>query len=142
MIDKAYLLNFGAPMTSGVLKAIQEKENISYVEQILIPRSIDLYKHSTYIQIHDIVESHKHYFRGPRPVIVNLPGLTIYAACLLTEISALTGRLPVIIECNKSFSSGGAFSEFKFKRLYNLDRERTVSREKYKGNAGCESSLE
>ena len=64
--------------------------------------------------------------------IINLPGLPIFSAFLITEIHALTGKFPVVVECLKDYSNDGIFSHYKFKRLYDLDRERVQSREKYK----------
>jgi len=132
VIEKVYLLNFGAELSESIIEDIKKKENILELEQIRIKRSLNLKKHSIYIQVHDIVEEFKDYFTSKHPVIINLPGLPIYAACLITEISALTGKLPIIVECVKDYDSDGVFSDFKFKRLYNLDRERAYSRESYK----------
>lgn len=131
-IPKAYLLNFGSQLSDSIVDDIKEKENIDDIEQVHIKRSLNLRKHSVYIQVHDIIDQHKSYFLSDAPVMINLPGLPIYVACLLTEISALTSKLPVIVECIKDYSSEGTFSQFKFKRLYNLDRERSWSRENYK----------
>jgi len=131
-IEKVYLLNFGALLSDHIIDKLKEQENIQEIEQIHIKRSLNLKKYSVYIQVHDIVNEFKDYFLSKIPVVINLPGLPIYAACLITEISALTGKLPVIIECVKDYDSDGVFSDFKFKRLYNLDRERAYSREAYK----------
>lgn len=133
-VEKAYLLNFGALLSDGIIKAIKKDHDISNIEQVHIRASLNLKKHSTYIQVHDIVEKNKDYFCSGVPVIINLPGLPVYVAHLLTEISALTSKLPVLVECVKDYDSDGIFSDFKYKRLYDLDRERSWSRENYKRN--------
>jgi len=133
-IKKVYIMNFGALLSDEIIEQIKEQEGIEEIEQIHIKRSLNLKKHSVYIQVHDIINEYKKYFLGNTPVIVNLPGLPIYVAALITEISALTSRLPIIVECIKEYSNG-VFSKFKYKRLYNLDKERTCSRESYKTNS-------
>lgn len=130
--EKVYLLNFGAILSDNIIQAIKEDHKIQEIEQIHITASLNLRQHSTYIQVHDIVERYKDYFLSNTPVIVNCPGLPIYVAHLLTEISALTGKLPVILECIKDYDADGIFSKFKYKRLYELSRERTWSRENFK----------
>jgi len=97
----------------------------------MIKTSLNLKKHSTYIQVHDLVLDNGDLMTSDF-FIVNLPGLPIFAAFLITEIHALTGRFPIIVECLKDYSNEGIFSHYKFKRLYDLDRERVQSREKYK----------
>ena len=134
-VEKAYLLNFGALLSDNIVEAIKADHDIADIEQIHIRASLNLKKHSTYIQVHDIVEKHKEYFCSGIPIIINLPGLPIYVAHLLTEISALTSKLPVIVECVKDYDSDGIFSDFKYKRLYDEDRERSWSRENYKRNS-------
>jgi len=136
-IKKVYLLNFGALLSDEIIEDMKQSENIEEIEQIHIKKSLNLRKHSVYIQVHDIVSEYKRYFLGETPVIINLPGLPIYVASLITEISALTSRLPIIVECVKEYSNG-VFSSFKYKRLYNLDKERTCSRESYKTNSARE----
>ena len=136
-IKQVYLLNFGALLSDDIIEDLKEQEGIEEVTQIHIKRSLNLKKHSVYIQVHDIVNEYKKYFLSDTPVIVNLPGLPIYVASLITEISALTSRLPIILECIKEYSNG-VFSSFKYKRLYNLDKERTCSRESYKTNTDRE----
>ncbi len=125
------LINFGSELRNDVIKDIEEKHNIE-IEQILIKASLNLKKHSTYIQVHDIIEKYIPYFTEKDFFIVNLPGLPIFAAFLIAEIHALTGRFPIILECLKDYSNDGIFSHYKFKRLYDLDRERVQSRENYK----------
>lgn len=131
-VEKAYLLNFGAILSDDITDAIKKEHNIQDIEQVHIKASLNLRQHSTYIQVHDIVERYKNYFLSNTPVLINLPGLPIYVAHLLTEISALTGELPIILECIKDYDTDGIFSKFKYKRLYELSRERTWSRENFK----------
>ena len=87
---------------------------------------------STYIQVHDIIARNKQLFFEKSFSIINLPGLPIFAALLIVEIHALTGKFPVIAECIKDYTNDGIFTKFKFKRLYDLDRERIQSRERFK----------
>lgn len=125
------LLNFGAELRDDVITDINLAHDIE-VKQILIKASLNLKKHSTYIQVHDLIISNSDLITNEEFCIVNLPGLPIFAAFLITEIHALTGRFPIIIECLKDYSNEGIFSHYKFKRLYDLDRERVQSREKFK----------
>jgi len=130
MLKTVNLINFGAFLKEDIINAIGEEHSI-FVKQINIKNtSLNLKKHSTFIQVHDLVEQNKDYFS--EDFIVNLPGLPIFAAMLIAEIHGLTGAFPKIVECVKDYSQEGMFSEFKYKRLYNLDRERTQSRENYK----------
>lgn len=131
---KINLINFGANLREDIIKSIEEDQNI-VIEQILVKgTSLNLKKHSTAIQVHDLIENNKEYFLDVDDFIINLPGLPIFAAMLISEIHALTGKFPKIVECIKDYENEGMFSSFKYKRLYDLDRERTVSRENYKKN--------
>lgn len=125
------LINFGTELNETVIKAIEEEYKIA-IEQHMVRASLNLKKNSTFIQVHDIINKNKNLFCENEFFIINLPGLPIYSAFLITEINALTGRFPVIVECIKDYSNEGIFSQYKFKRLYDLDRERTQSRENYK----------
>lgn len=125
------LINFGAALHMKVIEAIQEDHKIK-IEQINISASLNLKKHSTYIQVNDLIKKNKNLFFEKDFFIINLPGLPIFSAFLITEIHALTGKFPIIIECLKDYSNEGIFSHYKFKRLYDLDRERNQSREKHK----------
>jgi len=131
---KVNLINFGANLHEDIIKSIEEDQGI-IIEQILVKgTSLNLKKHSTAIQVHDLIESNKEHFLNVDDFIINLPGLPIFAAMLISEIHALTGKFPKIVECIKDYENEGMFSSFKYKRLYDLDRERTVSRENYKKN--------
>lgn len=125
------LINFGAELHTNVIEAVEKEHNIK-IEQINVPASLNLKKYSTYIQVHDLVEKNKELFYQKDFFILNLPGLPIFSAFLITEIHALTGKFPIILECLKDYSNEGIFSHYKFKRLYDLDRERVQSRERYK----------
>jgi len=125
------LINFGAELHDSVISSIEQESNID-IKQINIPASLNLKKHSTYIQVHDLVEKNKNLFNENDFFILNLPGLPIFSAFLITEVHALTGRFPIVLECLKDYSNEGIFSTYKFKRLYDLDRERVQSREGYK----------
>ena len=129
--SKVNLINFGAELLERVIVDIEDNHKID-IEQHHIKASLNLKKYSTYIQVHDIIEKNKELFFEKDFFIVNLPGLPIYTAFLVSEIHALTGKFPIIVECVKDYSNEGIFSQFKFKRLYDLDRERTQSRENYK----------
>ena len=129
--QKVNLINFGAELHEDVIKEIEEKHKV-ILKLVSIKASLNLKKHSTYIQAHDIIEKNKMYFCENDFSIINLPGLPIFAAFLITEIHALTGRFPIVLECLKDYSQDGIFSHYKFKRLYDLDRERVQSREYFK----------
>jgi hypothetical protein len=134
---KVNLLNFGAELHESVIKDIEKEHDIE-INEISIKASLNLKKHSTYIQVHDLIEKNKQYINNKDFFIVNLPGLPIFAAFLITEIHALTGKFPILLECIKDYSNEGIFSHYKYKRLYDLDRERVQSREKYKINPNNE----
>lgn len=125
------LLNFGAELKQHVIDDIETEHSIE-IEQHLIKASLNLKKRSTLIQIHDLVEKYYDLFFEKDYFIINLPGLPIYSAFLISEIHALIGRFPIIVECIKDYSHDGIFTDYKFKRLYDLDRERTQSRENFK----------
>jgi len=125
------LINFGAQLNSEIIEGI-EKEHKLKINQIMIKSSLNLKKHSTLIQVHDLINKNKKLFTENEFFIINLPGLPIYAAFLMVELHALTGKFPIIVECLKDYSQGGIFSNYKYKRLYDCDRERTCSRENYK----------
>jgi hypothetical protein len=128
------LINFGSELKPDVISCIEADHSIS-IDQIMIRASLNLKKHSSYIQVHDIIKENMDKFNGDF-FIINLPGLPIYAAFVVTEIHALTGKFPIIVECCKNFASEGMFTEFKYKRLYDCDRERTQSREDFRCG-GC-----
>lgn len=125
------LINFGSDLSDSVIHQIEEKHQIQ-ISQIRIKASLNLKKHSTYIQVHDLIEANKKYFLENENFIINLPGLPIFSAFLMTEIHALTGKFPVILECVKEYDENNIFSSYVFKRLYDCDRERVQSRENYK----------
>ncbi len=128
---KVKLINFGAELQNSVLVSIEEGHELE-IDQVRIKASLDLKKHSTYIQVHSLIERNRDLFFENDFFIINLPGLPIFSAMLITEIHALTGKFPVILECIKDFSQDGIFSSYKYKRLYDLSRERTQSRENFK----------
>ncbi len=125
------LINFGTELNKVVIDAIEAEYKVN-IEQHMVRASLNLKKNSTFIQVHDIIAKNRELFCTNEFFIVNLPGLPIYAAFLITEIHALTGKFPIVVECVKDYSNDGIFSQYKFKRLYDLDRERTQSRENYK----------
>lgn len=126
------LINFGAFLKDEIIEDIENDQNIQ-VKQIMVKgTSLNLKKRSTYIQVHDLVEQNQDNFMNADDFIINFPGLPIFAGMLVAEIHALTGRFPKIVECVKDYAEEGMFSDFKYKRLYDLDRERVTSRENYK----------
>ena len=133
---KVNLVNFGTELKQDLIEAIEKENNIE-ITQVCIKASLNLKKRSTYIQVVDLINNNKNLFLENSHFIINLPGLPIFAAFLITEIHALTGGFPIIIECVKDYENNGVFSDYKFKRLYDLNRERTQSRESYKNSKGC-----
>ena len=133
---KVNLFNFDTELHESVIKDIEKDHDIEIVE-VSIKASLNLKKHSTYIQVHDLIEKNRQFFNNKDFFIVNLPGLPIFAAFLITEIHAITGKFPILLECIKDSSNEGILSHYKYKRLYDLDRERVQSREKYKLNPNC-----
>jgi len=131
-IKKVNLINFGAYLKDDIISDIEKDQNIEINQVVVKGTSLNLKKHSTHIQIHDLVEQNKQSFLDADDFIINLPGLPIFGAMLIVEIHALTGKFAKIVECVKDYEHEGMFSDFKYKRLYDLDRERTASRESYK----------
>jgi hypothetical protein len=126
------LLNFGAKLSDEVLKNIQSEVDASSVEQVLKKVNLDLSK-NPYLQCHDIVMSVKSYLLDDStPYVINLPGLPIACVFIVNEISAISGKEPTIVFTSRDIAKESFFSEFKFKRLFNLNYERTVTREKFK----------
>lgn len=130
---KVNLINFGAELHESVIQDVETEWEVE-VKQIRVKKSLDLKKKSSYIQVHDLIENNKELFLEREFFIINLPGLPIFAAFLIAEIHALTGNFPIIVECLKDYSNEGIFSHYKYKRLYDLNRERTQSRENFKNS--------
>jgi len=128
-IKNVNLINFGSELSDEVIKQIENTHKFK-INQIRIKASLNLKKYSTYIQVADIIRANRQYFT--ENIIINLPGLPIFSAFLITEIHALTGKFPVILECVKDFDEQKIFSNYVFKRLYDCERERSQSRENYK----------
>jgi len=132
--EKVYLLNFGAKLSDEVLRNIEKEVSAKICEQIMIKVNLDLSK-NPYLQCHDIVAKQKIYILGDFPFVVNLPGLPIACIFIINEISALKGREPIIVYTSRNIAKEGFFSEFKFKRIFDLSYEKTVTRERFKGGS-------
>jgi len=128
---KVYLLNFGAKLSDEVLDAVKTEVDADSIEQVIKKVNLDLSK-NPYLQCHDVVLSQKKILMGEDPFVVNLPGLPIACVFIANEITALTGREPTIIFTSRNIAGEGYFSDFKFRRLFNLSYEKTVTREKFK----------
>lgn len=133
MAEIVSLINFGSDLADSVIKAIEEKHKIQ-IKEVRIKASLNLRKNSSYIQVSDLIRANRKYFSENEKFIINLPGLPIFSAFLITELHALTGKFPVILECIKEYDENNIFSSYIFKRLYDLDRERVQSRENYKSS--------
>lgn len=128
---KVYILNFGAKFDEDVKEAIRQQVDAAEVEQVMKKVNLDLSK-NPYLQCHNIVLSQKDILLGDDPYVVNLPGLPIACVFLINEITAITGNEPTVIFTSRNIAEEGFFSSFKFKRLFNLSYEKTVTREKFK----------
>jgi len=124
------LINFGTDLKSETLAAIEAEHDV-IITLVPVKASLNLKKHSTLIQVHDLIKYHMEDFK--EDFIINLPGLPIFAAFLVCELHAMTGRFPVILECSKNYDTEGMFGDLQYKRLYNCERERNQSREDFKG---------
>lgn len=133
--EKMYLVNFGAKLSDEVLEAVKNEVKAETIEQIIKKVNLDLSK-NPYLQIHDVVFSVKKYLLDDYPSVINLPGLPIACVFIVNEIEALTGKPPVIVFTSRDISKEGYFSDFKFKRLFSLNYERTATRERFK-NGNC-----
>lgn len=129
--EKVYLVNFGAKLADDAVENIRKEVGANSIEQILKKVNLDLSK-NPYIQCHDIVMSQKSYLLGEFPCVINLPGLPIACVFIVNEIAAITGHEPTIVFTSRNISGEGYFSDFKFKRMFNLQYERTVTRERFK----------
>jgi hypothetical protein len=129
--ERVYLLNFGARLNDEVLEAVKKEVDADDIEQIMRKVNLDLSK-NPYLQCHDIVLSQKKYLMSEFPFVINLPGLPIACAFIANEIAAITGREPTIVFTSRNIAGEGYFSDFRFRRLFNLSYEKTVTREKFK----------
>lgn len=125
------MINFGAKLTDEVLDSIKKEVNSDEIEQIMKKVNLDLSK-NPYLQCHDVVLSQKKILMGDDPYVINLPGLPIACVFIANEIAAITGREPTIVFTSRNIAGEGYFSDFKFRRLFNLSYEKTVTREKFK----------
>jgi len=125
------LLNFGAKLNNDVLDKIKTEIGANEVKQEMAKVNLDLSK-NPYIQCHDIVYSKIDIITGDDPFIINLPGLPIACVFIINEITAITGVEPTLVFTSRNIANEGYFSEFKFRRLFNLNYEKTVTREKFK----------
>lgn len=132
---KVYLLNFGAKFGDELLNDIAKEVDAEESEQIILKVNLDLSK-NPYLQCHDVVLKEKAILLGSDPYVVNLPGLPIACVFIVNEICAISGREPTIVFTSRNIAGEGYFSDFKFRRLYNLSYEKTVTREKFKN--GCD----
>lgn len=133
--QKVYLVNFGAKLTDEVLDNIRQEVDADEAEQIVRKVNLDLSK-NPYLQCHDIVMSVKDVLLGEYPYVVNLPGLPIACVFLINEITAIGGSEPTIVFTSRNIAGEGFFTDFKFRRLFNLNYEKTVTREKFKNGQG------
>jgi hypothetical protein len=124
------LINFGVDLRPDTIQLIEKDHDVA-ITVVNVKASLNLKKHSTYIQVHDLVKLNAALFK--EEFILNLPGLPIFAAFLISELHALTGKFPVILECVKNYDTEGVFGDLQYKRLYNCERERNQSREDFKG---------
>jgi hypothetical protein len=129
--EKMYLLNFGAKLSDEAVEEIKKEVGADSIEQVMKKVNLDLSK-NPYLQCHDIVMSQKKYLLGDCPCVINLPGLPIACVFIANEIAALTGHEPTIVFTSRNISGEGYFSDFKFRRLFNLSYEKTVTRERFK----------
>ena len=129
--EKVHLLNFGARLSNEVQESIRNEVDAESIEQIMKKVNLDLSK-NPYLQCHDIVLSQKRYLLSECPCVINLPGLPIACVFIVNEITAITSREPTVVFTSRNIAGEGFFSDFKFRRLFNLSYEKTVTREKFK----------
>lgn len=132
--NRVNLLNFGAKLNDDVLEKVKNEIGAEDINQKMVKVNLDLSR-NPYIQCHDIVEAQKDYLLSDHPFVINLPGLPIACVFVINEITAITGSEPTIIFTSRNIAEEGYFSEFKFRRLFNLSYEKTVTREKFKNSA-------
>lgn len=128
---KVYLVNFGAKLTDGTCDSIRDEVKADSIEQVMAKVNLDLSK-NPYFQCHEIVKKVQQYLLSEFPFVINLPGLPIAGVFIANEIAAITGHEPTVVFTSRDISNDGYFSEFKFKRMFNLSYERNVTRERFK----------
>ena len=133
--NKVYLVNFGAKLTDDVLDAIKTEVDADEAEQVIRKVNLDLSK-NPYLQCHDIVMSVKDILLGEDPFVINVPGLPVACIFIVNEITAIVGHEPTIVFTSRNIAGEGFFTDFKFRRLFNLNYEKTVTREKFKNGQG------
>lgn len=129
--DRVYLVNFGAKLTDNTCEDIKKEVKANSIEQIMVKVNLDLSK-NPYFQCHEIVKRVQKYLLSEFPFVINLPGLPIAGVFIANEIAAITGHEPTVVFTSRDISGDGYFSEFKFKRMFNLSYERNVTRERFK----------
>ena len=130
-----YLLNFGRKLTDSVIKSIEENTGARVVEEV-INVNLDLSK-QTYIQIVSIIEKiNRDIFKVSenRRVLVNLCGLPLAAVYIVTELHARLGYFVPVLELTRDIKNDQLFSDWKFKRIIDLERERVASRSRMFGD--------
>lgn len=124
-----HLLNFGRKLSESVLKSIEESIKATVIEEV-VNINLELSK-NVYIQIVQYIDKiPKEYLKlsDNHKIIVNLPGLPIAAAYIVTELHARLGVFPPVLEMTKDINGEGLFASFKLKKIVDLERERTSSR--------------
>jgi len=145
-IKKVYLINFDKPLDESVIEEI--KSHYTDIDELNVLNekvSINFQK-PLYIQCVDIrkkIESeNKEIFSGNYPIIVNLPGLSIAALYLVNEIEAILREKPKILELIRNKGKDKLFTSFEFKRIFDLDYNKNVSRNFVKQEKKPETSDE
>lgn len=124
-----YILNFGRKLSDNIVKQITE-ETKAIVSEEQIKVNINLSK-NIYIQVVDIINSiSKDLLAGDKKICVNLPGLPLAAVYLITELHARMGYFPLVLELYRDHKENPVFSNFKLKKIVDLEFERAVSRSK------------
>lgn len=132
--NRVNLLNFGAKLNQEVLENVKKEVSADDIYQEMVKVNLDLSK-NPYLQCHDVVYSVRDVLTSDDPFVVNLPGLPIACTFIVNEITAITGVEPTILFTSRNIAGEGYFSEFKFRRLFNLSYEKTVTREKFKNGS-------
>lgn len=128
----AYLINFDKPLPENVIEEVR----LTYRdidELVVIDKQITIKLHKPiYIQCVDVrkelQEEYEDIFSMESVVIVNLPGFSMAAVYLINEIEAVLHHKPFILELIKKKTSNTLFNNFEFRRIFNLEYNKHISR--------------
>jgi hypothetical protein len=125
-----YILNFGAILSSEVLEKIEEGFSMK-VEQIICSVNVNL-QNSIYQQIVSLIDENQYYIDSGCPIVVNTCGLPVAAMIVMVELRSRMGKFPFLIETGRIRKDEPVSSDFKLKRIYDLNSEAKNTEKRFK----------